>query len=209
MSLRYTLRLYRTGDAAGFRRAIDELAKKFGGHVEWGTPGKGSECLRLGSSPTVQSLYLPYGVRDWHFFELLSEKSDAAFMELRIQEEALWDYSLHIGTRCVDTFSTLPQYWDFPEELDEQEAKRWAGNPELVATLWQVPLQRIERYYVNWGMQADPDDSGVYNTLLDGKAYPTDEHPYGECRQMFDFLRALGSADTNEEHRFVLPRPVA
>ena len=44
------------------------------------------------------------------------------------------------------------------------------------------PLQRIERYYVNWGMQADPDDSGVYNTLLDGKAYPTDEHPYGTRR---------------------------
>jgi hypothetical protein len=55
-------------------------------------------------------------------------------------------------------------------------------------------------------MEDDPDDSGVFNTVMKGKAYPSDQHPYGECRQMFDFLAALGGAIPEEEHRAVFPK---
>jgi hypothetical protein len=205
MSLCYTCRLFRTPDAAAFRRAIEEAARAYGGDVEWGKAGRGDECLRLGSTPTVQSLDLPYGACDWHLFEKISEALDAPLMELRIQEEALWDYSLHRGTSCVDTFSTLPQYWDYPEEPDEKYLRAWAGKPKLLAELWRVPLERIERYFANWGMQDDPNDSGVFRTVMQGKAYLGDSHLYGECRQMFDFLAALGGAIPAEEHRAIFP----
>jgi hypothetical protein len=206
MSLRYTCHLFRTSDAPAFRCAIEDAARSLGGHIEWGEVGDGDECLRLGSMPTVQTLYLPYGACDWRLFETISVTLDIPFMELRIQEESLWDYSLHRGAECLDTFSTLPQYWDYPDEPDAKYMQQWAGRPRLLAELWHVPLERIERYFVNWGMQADPDDSGVFNYLLGGKAYPSDQHPYGECRQMFDFLAALGGAIPEEDHHAVIPK---
>ena len=64
-------------------------------------------------------------------------------------------HSGRTALECVDTFSTLPQYWDYPEEPDEKHLREWAGKPKLLAELWQVPLERIERYFVNWGMEAD------------------------------------------------------
>ncbi|MDB5322083.1 MAG: hypothetical protein JWN40_3714 [Phycisphaerales bacterium] len=201
MSFSYTCRLFRSANAPDFRRALEDVARSFGGQIEWRRIGEGHECLRLGSTPTVQTLYLPDGVCEWRLFEQLSEKVNAPVMELRIQQDVLWDYSLNIGSECVDTFSTLPQYWNYPEELDERESERWAGKPKLLAELWQVPLGRIERYFVNWGMEPDPDDSDVFNTVLKGKAYPGDQHPYGECLQMFDFLAALGGTEPVEGHR--------
>ena len=122
MSLRFTCRLFRTPDAAAFRRAIDDAARSFGGHIEWGQIGQGDECLRLGSTPTVQTLYLP-PVCDWRLFETISAALDAPLMELRIQEEAMWDYSLHLGAECLDTFSTLPQYWDHSEGRTRRKSK--------------------------------------------------------------------------------------
>lgn len=114
--------------------------------TDWGkVAGRGDECLRLGSTPTVQTLYLPYGACNWHLFEKISEILDAPYMELRIQEEALWEYSLHHGAASVDTFSTLPQYWDYPDDPGEEYLREWAGKPKLLAELWRVPLERIER----------------------------------------------------------------
>ena len=206
MSLRYTCRLIRTADASAFRRATEGAVQLFGGHVEWGQEGRGDECLRSGATPTVQTLYLPNGVCDWRVFETISSTLNAPLMELRIQEEALWDYSLQLGAKDLDHFSTLPQYWAHSEEPDEDRLRMWAGNPKLLAEVWQVPLERIERYFMNWGMAADPDDSGVFNTILEGKAYPSDRHPYGECRQMFDFLAALGGAVPEQAHRAMFPK---
>jgi hypothetical protein len=207
MSLRCTFRAFRTPDVTSFKRLAEDVARAFGGVIEWGTLGVGSEVLKFSSTPTVQTLELPHGVCDWRFFEQISAVLKAPMLELRIQEESLWDYSLHVGEKCVDTFSTLPQYWDFPD-VDEDEMKKWAGNPQLFAEVWKVPLARIERYFINWGLRSDPDDSDVFDTVMEGKAYPTDQHRYGECRQMFDFLAALGGAIPNESHRAVFPKRV-
>lgn len=204
MGLRYTCRLFRTSDAAAFRRSIEDVARGFGGHVDWSQPGRGDEDLRLGSTPTVQTLYLPYGACDWQFFQQISTALNAPLMELRIQEGSLWDYALQLGDKGIDNFSTLPQYWEGPEDTDEEELQRWAGKPKVLADLWQVPLESIDRYLVNWGMQSDPNDSGIYHTLMNGKAYPSDQHPYGECQQMFDFLKALGGVEPLEQNRLVL-----
>jgi hypothetical protein len=118
----------------------------------------------------------------------------------------MWDYSLLVGTDTVDTFSTLPGYWNYPEEPEPAHLLERAGRPRLLADLWQVPLGRLDCYFVNWGMQTDPEDSGVFNVIMAGKAYEGDQHPYGECRQMFDFLSALGAAIPDEDHRVVLPQ---
>lgn len=206
MSLGFTCHLFRTGDVGAYRLAFEEAARSLGGRIEWGRPGSGEEFLRTGTTPTVQTLELPqYGGGAWNLLGPAAAALDVPWMQLDIVEEALWQYSLMRGAETVDEFSTLPQYWDHPKEPDASHVAELAGRPRLLAELWQVPLERIDRYFVNWGMQTDPDDSGVFNCVMEGKAYATDQHPYGECRQMFDFLTALGGALPAEDHRAVLP----
>lgn len=201
MGLRYTCHLYRTEDATAFRHALADLASSVGRRVEWGRPGLGDEDLRLGSTPTVQSLYLPYGACDLRLLERLGERLDAPRLELRIQEGTLWDYVLYVDTRCVDTFSTLPEYWEFPEELSDEKRLDWAGQPPVLARIWQLPVATIEPYLVHWGICVDPNDSGSFHTRREGKARDADTYGYGQYDQMFDFLAALGGVEPIEQHR--------
>lgn len=205
MGLRYTCWVFPTGDADGFRSILEESVQSLGGHIVWNQEGHWKECLRLGSTPAVQSVYALNDACDWSFFTNISETLNLPVMELRIQDGSLWDYALYLGNETLDTFSTLPQYWDISDEPDEKELLEWAGKPKLIAYLWKVPLERIARYMVNWGWEPDPEDPDSYRHLLDGKAYPEDESTYGECGQMFDFLRALGGMEPIDEHRTVFP----
>jgi hypothetical protein len=61
----------------------------------------------------------------------------------------------------------------------------------MFSKLYGVLLNRIERYIRHWGRVPDPDDPDIIHHKLTGKAYPTDEYEYGQCRQMFDFYKAL------------------
>lgn len=205
MSLRYRCQLFRTADVAGFRRAFQDVARSLGGSIEWNRAGRDEELFRTGISPTVQTLSL-HGGGAWELLHPAAAALNVPWMDLRIDEEALWAYLLMVGADLIDRFSTLPQYWDHPKEPDPAALAEYAGKPRLLAEVWQVPLERIERYFVNWGMQSDPDDSGVWDAVMTGKAYESDQHPYGDCRQMFDFLAALGGAIPDVDHRVVLPK---
>jgi hypothetical protein len=101
----------------------------------------------------------------------------------------------------VDNFSTLPEYWgEGPEWIETHR-----GNPELLARIWRVAQSTVENYLKPFGFELD-EDEGVFNTLLRGKAYPTDQHEYGDIWQMTDFLRALGAHDPNFDQPHCIPR---
>ena len=209
MSLRYRCLLFRTGDTSAFRRALQAAVESAGGTVEWGESGGAGELIELGATQTVQSLYLPSGSDLWAIPEAIASALKVPWLDLSINEEAMWSYVLVVDGQTVDDFSTLPQYWDMAEDADADPLAGKFSDPRVLAETWQVPVERVERYLVNWGMQNDPDDSGVYHTILQDKAYPTDEHPYGECRQMFDFMKALGGKMPDEAHRVMMRRPDA
>ena len=159
--------------------------------------------------------------------EKLGRKSGLPWIELRIQEGAIWDYALYQGDQCVDLFSVCPQYWSDPpqltvfsygsslkrmvfeafgsrryDDMDERLAE-WKGKPAVLAELWGLPKARIERYLVNWGIATDPKEH-TFQFTLSGRAYPDDQFEYGNYEQFFDMLRVLGGKEPLDLHTLEL-----
>lgn len=95
-----------------------------------------------------------------------------------------------------------PQYWESGESTDDEIAQ-WKGNSELFAKVWDVPVERIRHYLVNWGYRNL--DDGQFTFCLKGKAYSTDQFEYGNHEQFFDFLEAIGGVEPSEYHSINLP----
>lgn len=205
MGERLVLRCFNGPSEKQFQKGFAEQVERYGGEVHWHLPKtEPGEDLRTAHAGQVHTIYLPYlGGADYLICRLVGAALEAPWIEMRIQEGALWDYSLYDGAKHVDQFSTLPEYWD---EDDEQAMERGLGDPDLVARLWSVPKERIERYLRHWGME--PLGDGLFETKLKGKAYESDEDEYGSIYQMFDFLRSLGAVDPlagGLHHRIVMP----
>jgi hypothetical protein len=104
----------------------------------------------------------------------------------------------------VDTFSAAPEYWKEPDDITEEYLRRWRGDPQKLAALWRLPLDRIERYIIQWGLHAVDEDTFDYR--LKGKAYPAYRHEYGNPDQMYDCLKALGGEFPIGDHTLILPQ---
>jgi hypothetical protein len=205
MSLRLRLRCFKGPSEEQFREVFAEQVERHGGAVHWlRSKTKPDEDLRTTHAGRVHTVYLPYlSGADYLICRLVGASLDVPWIETRIQEGSLWDYSLYSGPKHVDQFSTLPEYW---EENDEQAAEKDLGDPGLLARLWDVPKERIERYLRHWGLE--PLDDERYETKLRGKAYDSDKNEYGSIHQMFDFLSALGAVDPMAHgllHRIIVP----
>ena len=137
-----------------------------------------------------------------------SGASGGCFYPLRFQEGSLWDYSLFRGTERVDTFSVAPEYWEGPEDVPDDQLRRWRGDAQKLAALWQLPVERIDRYIVQWGLYDIDEDT--LDCRLKGKAYPADRSNYGNPDQIdeweciLDRLRATGPVHRHI-HLFVPP----
>jgi hypothetical protein len=116
----------------------------------------------------------------------LSELLKCPWIELRIQLESHWDYTLYLSNSMADNFSTLPEFWD--QGLEFEAARR--GDPHKLASLWSVPVEEIERYYVPWSSERVGDEEFSHR-----KAYERDANGYGDYLQMLDFMRVLGIGD--------------
>lgn len=91
---------------------------------------------------------------------------DAAWITLFVQEGAIWEYALYRGDRCLDRFIVAPEYWDDSARFIAQRG----GNPGVLSEAWGVPIERLQRYLVNWQMRDIDDDTFEFG--LTGKAYP-------------------------------------
>jgi hypothetical protein len=132
--------------------------------------------------------------RGYLLMSRLSTLLNAYMFNLRVQEGSHWDFTLFRGSKVIDDFSTLPQYWD-PDDVRLQEAKK--GHPEVVAKAWGIPFERVAKYMVNWGY-IEPDEDGPYQILLRDKAYETDKYNYGDIWQSLDFLHAIGGNSSED-----------
>lgn len=195
MGLRHTVFAFNRTDLKDFQRAIDFVASKLGGTFDTQhSPNAGHNNVLL-AAQDENGIALVYSGKNQvsPFFRELSWKlGGACYLEARIQEGSLWDYSLYRGMQHLDQFSTHPLYWT--EESDTLQLLYDQGRPEMLSVAFGVPVQKFERYMRYW--YSDWDESAeCFRTALKGKAYPEDQHSYGEYEQMWDFLRSLGITD--------------
>ena len=106
------------------------------------------------------------------------------------QEKSFWEFALYVDQAPVINFSTAAAEWG------DVDPSAYFGTPQDLAEIWKVPVERIQRYMVDWGpTERWIEEYKVMSLafLMEGqKAYPEDEFEYGNLYQGFDFIRALG-----------------
>ena len=114
------------------------------------------------------------------------------------QEKSFWELSLYMDQAPVINFSTAAAEWG------EVDSSAYFGTSQDLAEIWKVPVERIERYMVDWGpTERWIEEYKVMSLafLMEGqKAYPEDEFEYGQLYQGFDFIRALGGHLPSNDH---------
>lgn len=111
----------------------------------------------------------------------LSASLGSSVLSLHIHDGDLWMYVLFVNGEEVDHFNPIPDYWS--EELSPEERSLWAGDAELVATVWKgVDAPSIEKYLVTWDLDDDEP----------GKAYESDKFGFNDCWQLTDYMQKLG-----------------
>ncbi len=175
--------------------AVADLA----GQLQWDTHPNPMQARMLTShNDRVHAAYIHD--KGHEIASLVGKRLAIPWMNVRIQEGSLWDYSLYLAEEHLDNFSVHPEYWDDDEAW--QATQR--GKPEVLAKVWKVDQSRIENYVKPWGRVVV--DEGTYERTRRGKAYPGDEFGYGEIWQMNDFLRALGAHDPNYDQPHCVSR---
>jgi hypothetical protein len=173
-----------------FRRTLAAVVRQLGGRLDWNLrPEPMHSNLLTSHNKNVHAAYI--NVKGYEIATLLGATLAVPWINVRIQEGALWDYSLYDGENNVDNFSVLPEYWG--------QSKAWEstqrGQPKVLSRLWTIELRKIDKYLKPWGFRILDDH--CFETLRRGKAYRTDKSEYGDIWQMTDFLRALGAHDPN------------
>lgn len=200
MGERNSVYVFKGPTLSEFRDALAFVVEQLGGRLEWDArPAPMRALLTTSHNADIHAAYIHR--KGYEVALGVGTRLACPWINVRIQEGSLWDYSLYETDRHIDNFSTLPEYWD--DDLAWQATQR--GNPELLASCWQIDKSGIENYLRPWGFKVD-EDKGIFNTLLRGKAYPTDRHEYGDIWQMTDFLRALGAHDPNWDQPHCIPR---
>lgn len=219
MSNRLTLTIFKGCTESDLRDVIATRAQELGARALWDSDDPAGLMLGIRSISDVHTVYFGYNRGICGFFKEVGKALQCPWMEARIQEGALWDYSLMRGDEDIHDFSTLPEYFN----TDEERRNLYAPRPDELAAVWGVPRERIERYVAWWGQEItgteklppgftivhlNPqahkteilDEVQTYRTKLTGKAYPDDQFDYGDCWQLLDFIRALGG-DMPPTHR--------
>ena len=200
MGERNSVYVFKGPTLEAFRDTMATVVTRLGGKLDWDArPAPIEANLLTSHKAEVHAAYID--CRGYEVAKGIGVDLKIPWINVRIQEGSLWDYSLYEADSHVDNFSTLPEYWeDDPEWIATQR-----GNPELLARVWRLDQSTVENYLKPWGFELDEDED-VFNTLLRGKAYPTDCHEYGDIWQMTDFLRALGAHDPNFDQPHCIPR---
>lgn len=183
-----------------FREAIRSAVAELNGHLDWDThPDPMVANLLTSHNECIHAAYIHQ--KGYEIATHIGSRLAIPWINVRIQEGSLWDYSLYDGESHIDNFSTYPEYWDD----DKMWIQTQRGKPELLARVWQIEQTRIDKYLMPWR----------YESLVDGillpsrrrsKAYPTDQYEHGDIWQMTDFLRALGAHDPNLDQPHCIPR---
>lgn len=184
MGCRHTVHAYRCTDIDAFKDALQRTAEKHQGSFSAErTPQSNSTTLRVGFGPTGIAVCYPRPV--FGFMRDVSIALGAVpFMEARIQEGTLWDYSLLRGMQNLDRFSTFPQYWEDEEDPIDILANK--GNPAMVSLVFGVPVEKFDRYLRHWYSDWD-EESEVYRSKLERQSVSRGSKHIQELRTTLGF----------------------
>lgn len=101
-------------------------------------------------------------------------------MLLYIYDGDFWGYFLYDQKQELDSFNTLPDYF----ECSPEEQQNCAGDSAVIARYFHVEQKDIERYLRFWTEEMMEQ--------YEEPAYPEDEFGQCDCWQMADFMRKLG-----------------
>lgn len=106
------------------------------------------------------------------------------------QEKRFWECVLEVDGETIAFISTVPGYWN------DSSPGRLFGSVEDFARIWQIPVAKIDKYLVDWGLvkKWNEEFQMMISTIkIDKiKAYEGDDFTYGQRDQGFDFIKALG-----------------
>ncbi|WP_269540675.1 hypothetical protein [Cerasicoccus fimbriatus] len=181
--------------------AIKSASKATGVFVHpYDGPGK-SLMLSVSEKGSVYSMDQPYADGDEHFFEALAVELEAAYLKAEVIENNHWAFSLLRGGILLDRFDSCPEY--FSAARDEAMVRSFEGRPEVLAEVWGIGVNEIERYFRCWGRFSDLEG---FKITLTGRAYESDQCEYGDYFQIYDFLSKLGFAE-NWRYQFAVKVP--
>jgi hypothetical protein len=184
-----------------FQTAFCEVVRQLGGRCVWDERPPAMKSLLLTShKDRIHAAYIHW--EEYKIASALGKRMKIPWINVRIQEGSLWDYSLYQGSEKLDNFSTMPEYWDSNPEF----LANWRGNADVLANVWNIEKSRFENYMRPWYGGIDEDNCIVHNSELTGRAYPEDQFEFGDIWQMTDFLRALGAHDPNWDKPECVPR---
>ncbi len=98
MSERNTLRLFKGPNEQQFRQAVENVVTNHGGHLWWHErPLQRDEDVCTSHNGRVHAVALPYlsGGVDFLLCAKIGRVLSVPWIEVRIQEGTLWDYSLY------------------------------------------------------------------------------------------------------------------
>jgi hypothetical protein len=191
MGERNSLYVFKGPTLDEFRAAAVSSVAELGGKLEWDVhPDPKRSQIWTSHNGCIHAAYIHWN--EHRIAKAIGSQLAIPSINIRIQEGSLWEYSLYDGADSVDEFSTLPEYWD--DDPAFRAARR--GRLDVLANVWQIEQSAIENYLKPWGYEPNIEE-GTFETTLRGKAYPGDQHEYGDIWQMTDFLRALGAHDPN------------
>jgi hypothetical protein len=112
----------------------------------------------------------------------LSQRLGTAVFACHIHDDDLWLYEFYVAGQLTNKFNTIPSYW---KRLTPEQESEWRGDADLLAHHWPgLSADSVRRY-----LHHQSDGPNTFS----GKAYPDDEFEYGDCWQLADFLRKLGT----------------
>lgn len=121
--------------------------------------------------------------------DALSRKAACAVLLLYIYDDDFWGYYFYENGQELDQFSPVPDYFD----EQAMPPARYAGNPARIAKYFGVKEEEIKNYYMPWRRTKEEKAQGHTDEAdSDQTAYPQDEHCYGDCWQIADFMEKLG-----------------
>ena len=118
-------------------------------------------------------------VPDEELAKNLSKKLNTPVFLFHIHNGDFWTYSLFITGELKDKHNPIPDYW---KKINKKERQEWKGNPEILAEIFNIPKESIEKYLIFWDDIEDEDK----------KAYSKDNYPIKNEWSMIDFQRKFG-----------------
>lgn len=131
MGERNSVYVFKGPNLRTFRDTSFSVVADLGGRLDWEVHPEPMQAKLLTShNGHVHAAYIHSN--EYEIAKTLGARLAIPWINVRIQEGSLWDYSLYDAEDHLDNFSTLPEYWeDDPEWLATQR-----GRPDVLASVW-------------------------------------------------------------------------